>query len=60
MSEYSKQHFLYGPFLYGQVKSLVDQAHQRKSEIPAEHASDVQSALAELEKALAKLQHHAK
>ena len=60
MSEYSKPHVFYGPFLYGQVKSLIDQANQRKSEVPAEQNNDVQEALKHLESALGKLQKHAK
>jgi hypothetical protein len=60
MAESSKFHVLYGPWLHGQVKSVYDQAQQRKSEIPAEQSSDVQEALKHLETALSKLQHHAK
>ena len=51
---------LYGVWIYGQVKSLIDQANQRKSEIPAEHSNDVQEALKHLESALSKVQKHAK
>jgi hypothetical protein len=60
MSEYSKSNMLYGVWLHGQIKSLVDQAHSRKSEIPANQKADVESALAELEKVLGKLQPHQK
>jgi len=51
---------LYGVWIYGQVKGLIDQANQRKSEVPAEQNSDVQEALKHLESALGKVQKHAK
>jgi hypothetical protein len=60
MSEYSRPQALYGVWLHGQIKGLVDQAHSRKSEVPAEQSADVQAALADLEKVLGKLQRHAK
>jgi hypothetical protein len=51
---------LYGVWIHGQIRSLLDQANQRKSEVPAEQSNDVQEALKHLENALSKLQHHAK
>jgi hypothetical protein len=60
MSEYGKPQAFYGVWLHGQVKHIIDQANSRKGEIPANQSGDVQAALAELEKALGKLQPHAK
>jgi hypothetical protein len=59
-SDFNKNQLLYGVWMYGQVKGLVDQANQRKGEVPAEQSGDVQEAVKHLEHALAKLQHHAK
>ncbi|MEA2721862.1 MAG: hypothetical protein QOJ39_3726 [Candidatus Eremiobacteraeota bacterium] len=60
MTDAAKFQPLYGVWLHGQVRSVVDQAHQRKGEIPPNQSSDVQEALKHLENALSKLQHHAK
>lgn len=60
MANYEKPHILYGPWLHDQLKGVVDQANQRKGEVPADHSADVHSALGELEKVLAKLKHYAK
>lgn len=60
MAEFETNHLVYGDWLRGQVKSLVDQAHQRKGEAPADHSADVHTALGELEKVLAKLQRYEK
>ncbi|MEA2721861.1 MAG: hypothetical protein QOJ39_3725 [Candidatus Eremiobacteraeota bacterium] len=51
---------LYGVWVHGQIKGILDQANKRKSEIPAEQSADVQEALKALEQALQKLAHHAK
>jgi hypothetical protein len=53
-------HQLYGVWVYGQVKSIVDQANQRKSEIPPHQSKDVEDALTHLHSALSKLKQHAK
>ena len=55
MGGYGTLNQLYGGWLHGQIKSLVDQAHKRKGEVPPEHSGDVQAAVAELEKILGKL-----
>jgi hypothetical protein len=51
---------LYGVWIHDQIKSVVDQANQRKSEVPAEQSGDVHEALKSLEHALGRLQRHAK
>ncbi len=60
MGGYGKFQALYGVWLHGQIKGIVDQANARKSEIPAEMSADVHAALSQLEQALSKLQKHAK
>jgi len=60
MADYGKPQAFYGVWIHGQIKNVIDQAHQRKSEIPPNQSSDVQEALKHLEHALSKLQHHAK
>jgi hypothetical protein len=59
-SDDAKFHVLYGVWLHGQIKSVIDQAHQRKGEVPAHQSADVQAAVQALEQALSKLQRHAK
>jgi hypothetical protein len=56
----SKPQPLYGVWIHSQVKSILDEANQRKGEVSAEASSAVQEALKHLEDALAKLHPHAK
>jgi hypothetical protein len=55
----SKPQALYGVWIHGQIKNILDQARQRTSEITAEQKADVEAALQSLEQALSKVQRHA-
>jgi hypothetical protein len=53
--DYGKVQAFYGVWLHGQIKGLLDQANQRKGEVPPEQSGDVQAAVAALEQAVQKL-----
>jgi len=58
-SDPSKPQPVYGVWIHGQIKGILDQARQRTSEVSAEQKADVEAALQSLEQALSKVQRHA-